>query len=131
MAIYKIKKFSSSQHLPSDWDEDDEAFIEKINKANKERQQKIDNFSPRFGAAISAPLGASLNAAIRDTSYLSRSSIIPSIIAGGIGYTATHLKNAKLKKKIDESNQIKSNYKKLKSKDKRLVYKNNYGNIQN
>jgi len=37
MAIYKIKRFSSSQHLPSDWDEDDEAFVEKINKANKER----------------------------------------------------------------------------------------------
>ena len=127
MAIYRIKRFS----LPSDWDEDDEAFVEKINKANKERQQKIDNFSPQRGAVYLGLYASLLNSVARNKPFFSRSSIVPAAVGGGVGYLLHHLKHKYLKKKIDKSNQIKSNYEKLESKDKRLIYKNNYGNIQN
>ena len=142
MATYRIQRLYSKS-LPSDWDSDDDAYVEMVEKA-KSRNRKIAKIGPYIAPAAWTTVGALQGGLIGSASGAKGVAIGTAVgAAGGLtGHLASkkilegHLKSKGVKPKSyqelsdrdqEAANRALGHYRNLKTKEERLAWRKKIG----
>lgn len=143
MAIYRIQRIFSKS-LPSDWDSDDDAYVEMVERA-KSRNRKIAKVGPYIGPGIWGTVGAAQGAIIGNMMTNSKKGVATGAAVGGLaGAAGSYLTQEALGrslgrghdkrsyKKMSDSDQKAANkalskYRNMKTKEERLAWRKKIG----
>ena len=129
MATYRIQRLYSKS-LPSDWDADDDAYVEMVEKA-KSRNRKVAKIGPYIAPAIWTTVGA-LQGGILGSASGTKGAAIGATV-GAAGGLSGHLASKKILEEYLRSKGIKpKSYQELSDRDQKAANRalGHYRNIK-